>query len=133
MRGVPGFLWPRAVEHLRLPAEGPRHRSVAVANSERQDEKELGGHLSPWNFKFCTRRSFSVLCGYTKHGDGEPRPEGQTTHLWMKLTTGNKGPDGGEDNLQLLANLLWEIVGYDLPFPHVFGVERLRLLESEIS
>ena len=55
------------------------------------------------------------------------------THLWMKLTKGNKGPDGGEDNLQLLANLLCDIAGYDLPLPRVFGDERLRLLKSAVG
>ena len=67
-----------------------------VANGQRQAEEELGGHLSPWNLKFRTRRNFSVLCGYTtcstKHGDGKPRHAEQMAHLWMKLSQANKGP-----------------------------------------
>ena len=51
----------------------------------------------------------------------------------MKLTQGNKGPDGVEHNLQLLANLLCEIARFELPYPEVFGVERLRLLESAVG
>ena len=67
-----------------------------MANGQRQAEEELGGHLSPWNLKFRTRRNLSVLCGYTtcstKHGDGKPRHAEQMAHLWMKLTQANKGP-----------------------------------------
>ena len=68
-----------------------------MANGQRQAEEELGGHLSPWNLKFRTRRNASsVLCGYTtcstKHGDGKPRHAEQMAHLWMKLTQANKGP-----------------------------------------
>ena len=65
-----------------------------VAKTERQTEKPRGGHLSPWNLRFHTHRNFSVLCGYTKHGDGQPRPAGQMTHLGMKFTKGNKHPEG---------------------------------------
>ena len=97
-----------------------------VAGPERQGEEPLGGHLSPWNLEFRTRRNFSVLCGYTKHGDGALRPKGQLTHLWMKLTKGNTGPNGGEHNLQLLANLLCEMAMFDLPYPLALGVERVR-------
>ena len=108
-----------------------------VASPARQGETLLGGHLSPWNLKFRTRRNFSVLCGYTtcstKHGDGKPRHAGQMAHLWMKLTSGNTSEHGGESNLRLLANLLCEIARFDLPYPYDFGVERLRLLASAVG
>ena len=104
-----------------------------VAKTERQAEKPRGGHLSPWNLRFDSHHHFSVLCGYTKHGDGKPRQARQMTHLWMKLTEDNKGPDGVEHNLQLLANLLCEIARFELPYPEVFGVERPRLLESDVG
>ena len=108
-----------------------------VASSERQVEKDLvqqpGDHLSPWNLWLRTRSNFSVLCGYTKYGD-DLRPEGQLTHLWMKLTKGNTGRDGGEHNLQLLANLLCETAMFDLPYPDALGAERVRLfLESAVG
>ena len=56
------------------------------------------------------------------------------THLWMTLTKGNKGPDGVEHNLQLLANLLCETAMFDLPYPDALGAERVRLfLESAVG
>ena len=47
-----------------------------VAKTYRQTEKPRGGHLSPWNLRFDTHHHFSVLCGYTNHGDVQPRPSG---------------------------------------------------------
>ena len=68
-----------------------------VANAGRQPAKADGDHLSSYNLGFHTKRNFSVLFGWTKHGDGEPRRDKglQMTHLWMRLTRGNQGPDGG--------------------------------------
>ena len=111
-----------------------------VAKAERHNAKDdlgnIGDHLSPWDVKLYTRRNSSVLMGYTKHGDGQPRPEGQMTHLWMKLTKGNKSEDPAvrEHNLQLIANLLCEIARFELPYPLALGVERVGpLLRSAVG
>ena len=57
----------------------------------------------------------------------------QTTHLWMELTKGNQSADGGEHNLQLVANLLCDIARYDLPYPRVSGEDRLKQLMSAVG
>ena len=102
-----------------------------VHNSERQQDKEAGGHLSPFNIGFRTCRNFSVLSGYTDNGDGAPRRNGlQMTHVWMRMTRGNKGPDGGAANLRQLANMMCEIAGFDLPYPESFGQKRLAQLTA---
>ena len=53
------------------------------------------------------------------------------THAWMKITNGRCGPDdGGTHNLQLVANMLCEIVGFEPPYPHVFEDEGVSLEEA---
>ena len=109
-----------------------------VANAQRQKEKGPGGHLSTYNVGIRTRRNFSVLFGWTKNGDGQPRlglggTRLQMTHLWMTLTKDNQSGHEGERNLQLVANLLCDIARYDLPYPNVFGDDRLQLLKSAVG
>ena len=53
------------------------------------------------------------------------------THAWMAITSGRwRSNDGGTHNLELVANMLCQIVGFELPFPHVFEDERLSLEET---
>jgi len=80
-------------------------------------------HLSPFDFGFRCRRNFGVRGGYTKEGDGAPLPETgkQITHFWMEITSGR----GEERNSQIIANMLCEIAGFDLPYPEIFSQEGL--------
>ena len=92
-------------------------------------------HLSPNDYGFRCRRNFSVLGGYTKNGDGKPDKNGQQmTHAWMELTSGRwRSEDGGEHNLQLIANMLCEICGFSLPYPQVFQDEDVSLLDLPLN
>lgn len=52
----------------------------------------------------------------------------QMTHAWMEITSGRwQSNDGGTHNLELVANMLCEIVGFDVPFPNIFDDEGLSL------
>ena len=52
-------------------------------------------------------------------------------HAWMKITSGRWHPDdGGTHNLELVANMLCEIVGFEFPYPHVFEDEGVSLEEA---
>ena len=50
------------------------------------------------------------------------------THAYMEITHGRTDmTNGGEHNLELVANMLCEIVGFEFPFPQVFEDEGLSL------
>ena len=50
------------------------------------------------------------------------------THAWMEITSGRwDRNNGGQHNLDLVANMLCEIVGFEFLFRHVFGNENLPL------
>ena len=52
----------------------------------------------------------------------------------MEIMSGRwKANDGGAHNLKLVANMLCEIVGFELPFPHVFQDEGLSLEDTAAS
>ena len=111
-----------------------KHPLKAVG--EKEPDKDLGfyngpkwcwhDHLSPYDYGFRSRRNFSVLAGYTKKGDRKPVCGKQMTHFHMGITSGCKNEDdGGNWNMQLVANMMCEICGFDLPFPEIFYDEDL--------
>ena len=74
-------------------------------------------HLSTTDYSARTRCNFSLTMGHTKNGDGAPERDGrQMTHAWMKIL-GNEIISGDLENLQIVANLLCELVGFDFPYP----------------
>ena len=93
-------------------------------------------HLSPYDYGSRTRRNFSVLAGYTKNGDGKPADRGrnsgkQMAHFHMEITNGCRlEEDGGNFNMQLVANMLCEICGFDLPYPEIFYAEGLLVQQA---
>ena len=86
-------------------------------------------HLSERDIGIRPTRNFSVQGGYTKNKDGAPRtPGGQMTHAWLEVTDGRRGQtDGGRHNLEMTANLLAEICGFQFPFKAIFDDEGLQL------
>jgi hypothetical protein len=89
-------------------------------------------HLEDWSYgySFLSRRNFSVRAGYSKNCDGKPDQVGrQMSHAWMTLSSGRwRSEDGGQHNLELIANMLCEIAGFEFPYPHVF--EDVKLLPA---
>ena len=74
-------------------------------------------HLSTTNYSARTRCNFSLTMGHTKNRDGAPEKDGrQMSHAWMKLL-GNDTVAGDWGNLQIVANLLCELAGFDYPYP----------------
>ena len=78
--------------------------------------------FSPKDIVLRTSHNCGCLAGYTKDGDGKLTSCGnQMTSAWLKITHGRVGHnDGGQYNLEMVANMLAEICGYDFPFPEQF-------------
>ena len=54
------------------------------------------------------------------------------THAWVEITSGRRNvDDGGRRNLEMIANMLCEIVGFELPFPDVFQDEGVSLSDDD--
>ena len=104
-----------------------------VDNCAYEKEKSTGGvkqvkggkwqmcyndHLSPKNIGVRTTNNVATIFGYSKNDDGPPTAEGkQMTHCWAMITHGRKGQtDGGQQNYEMLANLLCELCGFTFPF-----------------
>ena len=80
-------------------------------------------HLSTTDYSVRTRCNFSLTMGHTKNGDGAPERDGrQMTHAWMKIL-GREIISGDSENLQIVANLLCELVGFDFPYPNFFAIK----------
>jgi hypothetical protein len=77
---------------------------------------------SPHGYSFSSAGNFSVRAGYSKNGDGKPDQMGrQMSHAWMTLSHGPWCSEkGGKHNIQLIANMLCEIAGFEFPYKYVF-------------
>ena len=102
-----------------------RHPLFGVGRWENVKEKghwEKGkwiphDHLSATDYSVRTRCNFSLTMGHTKNRDGAPEKDGrQMSHAWMKLL-GNDTVTGDWGNLQIVANVLCELAGFDYPYP----------------
>ena len=111
-----------------------RHPLFAVGRWEEVKEQghcddDRGGiwvkhdHLSTRNYSARTRCNFSLTMGHTKNGDGAPERDGrQMSHAWVKIL-GKEIISGDWENLQIVANLLCELVGFDFPYPNFFAIK----------
>ena len=106
------------------------HPLLAIGSTT--EHKPPGNHLSDVNYGLRTKLDFSVLLGYTAHGDPKPQFPGdkQMTYLWCRCT---HGPSTNEVKYTL-CNLLAHLADFAFPFPRFkFGVCRPKGHNSSVG
>ena len=109
------------------------HPLLAIGSTT--EPKPQGNHISDVNYGLRTKLDFSVLVGYSAHGD--PRPSSdqkQMTHLWCRCL--RAPPDKSAISSAVtkhLCNLLAHVADFQLPFPDLFSNRGLKPRLSAIN
>ena len=115
----------RLSETITIEAFLPRledHPLLAIGSTTEQ--KPPGNHLSDVNYGLRTKLDFSVVVGYSAHGD--PRPSSdqkQMTHLWCRCLN---GPPNKLATAKIICKCLAHVADFKLPFPDLFSNRGLK-------